>query len=102
MSFITRLSRAAAVAAAALMLTACAERMSRSDFEARVMDRAEHEVRKEIGKPAGVDTAGDAVKWVYVKRTFNIDDGNKFDNRTIVVFSPARDGSLTAREVRFE
>jgi hypothetical protein len=102
MSFITRLSRAAAIAVAALVLSACAERMSRSDFESRVKDRAEHEVRKDIGKPAAVDAAGDTVKWVYTKRTFNIEDGNKFDSRAVIVFSPAHDGSLTAREIRFE
>ena len=102
MSFITNLSKAAAVAVAALMLTACSELMSRSDFEARVRDKAEHEVRKDIGKPAEVDTSGDGVKWVYVKRTFNIEDGNKFDKRTVVVFSPAHDGNLKAREVHFE
>jgi hypothetical protein len=84
------------------MLSACSELMSRGDFEARVKDKAEHEVRKDIGKPAEVDKALDAVKYVYVKRTFNIDDGNKFDSRTIVVFSPSHDGSLKAKEVRFE
>jgi len=102
MSFVTRLSGAAAVAIAALVLTACSELMSRSDFEARVRDKAEHQVRKDIGKPSAVDTAGDDVKWIYVKRTFNIDDNNRFDARTIVVFSPAHDGSLKAKEVYFE
>jgi hypothetical protein len=102
MSFITRFMKTAALALAALALTACSELMSRDDFEARVRDKAEHEVRKDIGKPAAIDAGADAVKWIYVKRTFNIDARNKFDDRTIVVFSPSHDGTLKAREVRFE
>ncbi|HEX2825795.1 MAG TPA: hypothetical protein VHP37_05575 [Burkholderiales bacterium] len=102
MSFIIRFSKAAAIAVATLTLIACSELMSRSDFEARVKEKAEHEVRKDIGKPAAVDSTGDLVKWTYVNRTFNIDDANKFDARTVVVFSPSHDGSLKAREIHFE
>ena len=94
--------RRAASVNSQIMLSACSELMSREDFEARVKEKPEHEVRKDIGKPAEVDHAGNAVKWIYVKRTFNIEDANKFDNRTIVVFSPSHDGSLKAREVHFE
>jgi hypothetical protein len=102
MSIITHFPKIAMVSIAALVLGGCSELMSRGDFEARVKEKREHEVRKDIGKPTEVDNAGNAVRWVYVKRTFNIEDANKFDNRTIVVFSPSHDGSLKAREVHFE
>jgi hypothetical protein len=103
MSFTTRFWKTTAVALAALALTACSELMSRGDFEARVKDKTEHQVRKDIGKPLEVDTtAADTVKWVYGKRTFNIEDGNKFDSRIVVVFSPSHDGTLKATEVHFE
>jgi hypothetical protein len=102
MSIITQFPKIATVSIAALVLSACSELMSRDDFEARVKEKGEHEVRKDIGKPAEIDKADNAVKWIYVKRTFNINDANKFDDRTIVVFSPSHDGSLKAREVHFE
>jgi hypothetical protein len=99
--------RAAASVAIIVMgftLAGCAEKLSREDFATRIKDKAEQEVRKDIGTPASVDASvPDNVKWTYVERTFNIEKGNTFDKKTIVVFSRAAPGSeLKVKDVMFE
>ena len=93
-----------AFAAASFLLAGCSEMMSREDFAARVKDKSDAEVTKAIGKPAAVDASqADRVTWVYNSKTFNIEDKNKFDTKSIVVFSKAApDGKLKATDVSFE
>jgi hypothetical protein len=95
---------AAALVASSVFLAGCSEMLSRTDFTARIKDKSDTEVAKLIGKPAAVDaSAPDRVTWVYNSRTFNVDDSNKFDSKTIVVFSKtAADGKLVATDIRFE
>ena len=60
------------------------------------------EVTKAVGKPAAVEeSAPGQVKWIYNGRTFNVQDGNKFDSKAIVVFSKSGD-RLTVSDVSFE
>ena len=94
----------AIVVAATFVLAACSEKLSRDDFAARVKDKSDAEVAKLIGKPESVDaSAPDQVTWTYTARTFNIEAGNKFDGRTIVVFSKAAaDGKLKVTGVKYE
>jgi hypothetical protein len=99
-------SRIAAVAAVALTFAfaGCSEMLSRDDFAARVKDKSDTEVAQLVGKPAAVETpAPDQVTWTYKSKTFNIQEGNKFDTKTVVVFSKAgSDGKLKATDVKFE
>lgn len=90
--------------AACLVIAGCGEPLSRDDFAARVKDKSDTEVAKAIGKPAAVDTtAPDQVTWTYTSRTFNIEDGNKFDSKALVVFSKAgSNGGFRATDVKFE
>ena len=100
------LSKVAAVviAAGSFMVAGCSEMLSRDDFAARVKDKSDAEVAKLVGKPALVDSSGpDQVTWIYNSKTFNIQDGNKFDAKSVVVFSKAgSDGKLKATDVKFE
>lgn len=100
------LRRAAAVTAVAISLVfaGCSEMLSRDDFAARVKDKSDAEVTKLVGKPAAVDsTAPDRITWTYNSRTFNIQEGNKFDSKAVVVFSKAgSNGQLKATDVKFE
>jgi hypothetical protein len=95
---------AMAAVALGLALSACSEMLSREDFAARVKDKTDVEVKQEVGKPAAIDESGpDQVTWTYNSRTFNIEERNKFDEKTVVVFSKAgTDGKLKAVDVRFE
>jgi hypothetical protein len=87
-----------------IALSACSEMLSREDFAARVKDKSDKEVAQSIGKPAQVETSGDdQVTWTYNSKTFNIEERNKFDSKTIVVFSKtAADGQLRAVDVKYE
>ena len=90
--------------AACLVFTGCSELLSRDDFTARVKDKSDTEVAKLIGKPKTVENStADQVTWTYTSRTFNIEAGNKFDSKTIVVFSKSgANGQLKATDVKFE
>lgn len=93
-----------AVVAITLFVSACGELVSRDEFAGRVKDASESQVRKQAGKPTWIDdgTPG-RVRWIYTARTFNIDDGNKFDKRAIVIFVPTGpEGALRVGDVQFE
>lgn len=95
-------SLAAVAAAASFVLAGCSELVSRDDFTQRVQNKSDKEVAKAVGKPEAVaETSPDQVTWTYNGRTFNIQDGNKFDTKAVVVFSKAGD-KLTVTDVRFE
>jgi hypothetical protein len=95
---------AVAAIAATLVFSGCSEMMSRDDFAARVRDKSDAEVAKLVGKPAVVETtAPDQVAWVYNSKTFNVEERNKFDTKTVVVFAKSQsDGKLKAVDVKFE
>ena len=96
--------KAGAATLALLALVGCGEKMSREDFQTRVQNATEKEVKKKIGSPDASESraAGEKV-WVYNQKTFNIEKGNAFDARSLVVFregSPG--GEARVSEVRFE
>ncbi|HEX2831264.1 MAG TPA: hypothetical protein VHP37_33365 [Burkholderiales bacterium] len=96
--------RNGAAALAVLALLGCGERMSREDFQTRVQNASEKEVSKKIGRPDASESRGPGEKvWVYHQKTFNIEKGNTFDARTVVVFKEAAaGGEARVAEVRFE
>ena len=102
-SFLRKVA-AVTLVAAGLAFAGCTEMLSRDDFAARVKDKSDNEVTKAVGKPTAVENTGpDQVAWTYTSRTFNIEAGNKFDTKAVVVFSKAgSDGQLKATEVKFE
>jgi len=48
-------------------------------------------------------SAPDQIIWTYNSRTFNIEKGNKFDTKAVVVFTKKAnsDGKLRATDVKF-
>jgi hypothetical protein len=102
--FLRRSAAGLALAAACFVLAGCSEMLSREDFATRVKDKSDTEVATLVGKPATVDsTQPDRVTWIYNSRTFNIQEGNKFDAKTAVVFSKTTpEGKLKATDVVFE
>ena len=98
--------KAAAVLALAgvFALAGCAEIYTRDDFTARVDGKSMEDVRATVGKPAKVDD-GEAgvVVWTYERRTVDIENKNKRDSRSVLVFTtPASDDGARVSEVRFE
>jgi hypothetical protein len=78
------------LAAAALsLLAACGPTggYQRGLFQGYVVGATEEEISDKIGKPEEVDTSdAKAPRWVYKKKTFDPDNMNQVDARTIVIF----------------
>lgn len=96
-------------AATALILTlcltlgACSERTNREDFSSLIKGKTEQQVRKNAGKPDSVDeTNKDRHVWTYNSRTFDVQQQNRLDARTVVIFTPSAEGKMAVAEVKFE
>ncbi len=84
-----RLAWLAAILFMGSLLSGCIDSTySRGLFEGYVVGQTEEQVVDKVGKPTSQEKSGDAVKWVYKKRTFDPDNMNAVDANTIVVFQP--------------
>ena len=93
----------AAILAICLVIGACSERMNREDFVTLVKGKTEQEVLKLEGKPTSVDDkSADRHVWTYTSRTFDVSNQNKFDPKTVVIFSPSAEGKMVVTQVLFE
>ena len=93
----------AAILAICLVFGGCAERTNREDFASLLKGKTEQEVIKVAGKPDTVeDKAADRHVWTYNSRTFDVNNKNKFDAKTIVIFSPSAEGKMVMTEMQFE
>jgi hypothetical protein len=98
-----RTAATTAILAACLVLGACSERTNREDFTSQLMRKTEPEVMKYLGKPVTVDDkSGTRHVWTYTSRTFDVQNQNKFDARTLVIFTPSAEGKMAVSEVKFE
>lgn len=98
-----RAASAAAILAASFALGACSERTNREDFSTLINGKTAQEVRKNAGKPDNVDEASaDRHVWTYTSRTFDIQQNNKMDTKTVVVFTRSPEGKMVVAEVKFE
>ncbi len=90
------------VAIVAFTLAGCGDLYDRKDFETSVRDKTEEEVRKKVGKPATVDSSNpERVVWTYNTATFNPENKNARDQKTIVVFKPVG-GKLKVVEITYQ
>jgi len=88
--------------AAALLLGACGDIHSRSDFNTMVMNKSEDEVKATAGKPAEIDNSNpDRVIWTYKLETFDVDNGNKRDDRTMLIFEKGAGGKLRVTNIQY-
>ena len=93
----------AAILAVCLALGACAEKMNRDDFAQLIKGKTEQDVLKNAGKPATKDESqSNQHVWTYKSRTFDVQQGNKTDNETVVIFTPGGEGKWTVAEVKFQ
>ena len=100
----TRRLLAAGALAAVTLLAACSGGYQRGIFTGYVVDATEEEIVQKIGKPDQVDaTDPNAPRWVYDKKTFDPENMNKADEKTIVVLKkdPAT-GKLKGAEVQYQ
>ena len=89
---------------AALTLAACGSgAYQRGIFQGYVVDASEEQITSKVGKPDEVDSKDpNAVRWVYLKKTFDPDNMNMTDDRTVIVLKKdAKSGKLVGAEVQF-
>ncbi len=87
-----------------LSLGGCAEIYTRDDFTTKVDGKSMEDVRAIVGKPLKVDEDEvGVVMWTYERRTIDIENKNKRDKRTVLVFTnTVSDDGARVSEVRFE
>ena len=80
---------AAFLAIAVLATAGCGDVYVHEEFDKLTMNKSEAEVQTTIGKPTSVDANNPAhVTWTYYSKTFDIDNQNKRDSKTVLVFEP--------------
>jgi hypothetical protein len=88
----------------AVTLTACSGGgYQRGIFQGYVIDATEEQITSKIGKPDQIDASDpNAPRWIYVKKTFDPDNQNKVDEKTVVVLrKDSKTGKLVGAEVQF-
>jgi hypothetical protein len=95
---------AAALVIAMVVVSGCGEFFGRSDFSSYVMGKTEAEVIDKVGKAASVDASNPAhVTWTYESKTFDYENQNKRDAKTLVIFErDAATGKLKVTDVKFQ
>ena len=87
----------------AAMLAACSGGYQRGIFQGYVIDATEEQITGKIGKPDQIDNSNpDAPRWTYNKKTFDPENQNKTDEKTVVVLKKdPKSGKLVGAEVLF-
>lgn len=103
-NILARVLGAAVLVIATLAGVGCGDIHARSEFTGLVMGKSEEEVVSKVGKPAAVDAGNpDRVTWTFNSTTFDVDNQNKRDSKTVVVFQrSAATGKLSVAEVSFK
>lgn len=88
---------------ATVVTAACGDLYDHKDFTTNVMSKSESDVTAKMGKPKSIDLSDPShVKWVYTGITFDPENQNNTDAKTIVVFTRSASGSSTVTDVQFE
>ena len=85
-----------------LGLAGCNSDYPRGQFSGYVIGKTEEQIIAQVGKPAEVDNSNPASPiWVYSKKTFNTDDRNTVDDKTLVYLKKGPDGKLVGEDTVF-
>lgn len=86
------------ILAASFALLACGKTgdYSRGVFHGQMIEKAAADVEKSAGKPASVEQRGKEQVWTYAYKTFDPENMNRVDVRTLVVFDAS--GKVSAIE----
>lgn len=97
------LRKFAAATLMALVLGACSDGgFQRGVFYGKVIDRSPDEVVSAFGKPESVDNSiPDAPKYFYSRKTFNPDNQNRVDDKTVVEFAKNKAGQVVCTDVSY-
>ncbi|HET9025363.1 MAG TPA: hypothetical protein VFN64_12375 [Burkholderiaceae bacterium] len=89
-------------AALAFMVAACGQGgFQRGVFYGKVIDKTPEEVNSAFGKPDAIEHTADGPRYVYVKKTFNPENMNQVDEKTIVEFGKNKEGKVICLDVSY-
>ena len=97
-----RISQCFALLIAALVLAGCNSDYPRGQFSGYVIGKTEDQIIAQVGKPNEIDSSNPASPvWIYKKKTFNVDDRNLVDEKTLVYLKKGPDGKLVGDDTMF-
>ena len=74
----------------------------RGQFHGYVVGKTEDQIIAQVGQPTEVDNANpEKPIWVYKKKTFNVEDRNAVDEKTLVYMKKGADGKLVGHDTSF-
>lgn len=86
----------------AAMLAGCGQGgFQRGVFHGKVIDRTPEDVVGSFGKPDAIESGSEGPRYVYVKKTFNPENMNQVDEKTIVEFGKDKDGKVVCVDVSY-
>ncbi|MGB2818092.1 MAG: hypothetical protein WBA53_18800 [Burkholderiaceae bacterium] len=89
-------------AVVATVLAACGQGgFQRGVFHGKVIDRSPEEVLSSFGKPDAIESGSEGPRYVYVKKTFNPENMNQVDEKTVVEFGKGKDGKIVCVDVSY-
>lgn len=87
---------------ALMVLAGCNSDYPRGQFSGYVIGKTEEQIIAQVGKPAEIDNSNpNSPIWVYKKKTFNTDDRNSVDEKTLVYMKKGSDGKLVGDDTIF-
>ena len=85
-----------------LVLAGCNSDYPRGQFSGYVIGKTEDQIIAQVGKPVEVDNSNpNSPIWIYKKKTFNVDDRNTVDDKTLVYMKKGPDGKLVGDDTMF-
>lgn len=85
-----------------LVLAACGQGgFQRGVFYGKVIDKTPAEVESSFGKPDTVENTADGPRYFYAKKTFNPENMNQVDEKTIVEFGRNKEGKIVCVDVSY-
>ena len=86
----------------AVAVAACGDGgFQRGVFFGKVIDRSPEEVASSFGKPDAIEGGSEGPRYVYLKKTFNPDNLNQVDAKTIVEFGKDKAGKVVCVDVSY-
>jgi hypothetical protein len=73
----------------------------RGVFYGKVIDKTPDEVVDSFGKPDAIESTSDGARYVYIKKTFNPENMNQVDEKTIVEFGKNKEGKVVCLDVSY-
>jgi len=99
-----RMLGGALVAIALLFVAGCGDIYGHEELQKLVMNKPVSEIEKTLGKPVAVDSSNPArVVWTYNSLTYDIENENKRDSKTVLVLAPdTATNQLKVIELKYE